>query len=90
MAMDRQDPDGARIGRKASFPIDALVGESDPFRLLVGKAELTDPGDGGRLRRRRVESCRWEPAAGGEGQDAIVARRCCGVDLAIANRRSSC
>jgi hypothetical protein len=64
MAMDRQDPDGARVGRKASFPIDALVAEADPFRLLVGDSELTNRGMAGGFGDVGWE-LRWEPALPG-------------------------
>lgn len=41
MAMDRN---GMRVGRKATFPVDRLVAESDPFELQVDGSTLTDRG----------------------------------------------
>ena len=53
MAMD---PAGdVHVGRKVSFPIDQLVAEPDPFRLLVGDSELSDRGMAGGF-----EDIKWE------------------------------
>ena len=64
MAMDRDAPDGGRIGRKATFPIEALVAESEPFRLHVGDGELTDRGMAGGFEDVAWE-LRWEPTLPG-------------------------
>lgn len=59
MAMD---PDGAErvVGRKATFPIERLVAESEPFRLDVADATLTDRGMAGAFGDVRWELA-WEP-----------------------------
>jgi len=38
------DPNGGVIGRKATFPVDALHATPDPFELAIGEAVLTDSG----------------------------------------------
>jgi hypothetical protein len=38
------DPNGGVLGRKATFPADALRAASDPFELRIGEAVLTDSG----------------------------------------------
>lgn len=59
MAMD---PAGdVHVGRKVSFPIDQLVAEADPFRLMVGDSELSDRGMAGGFEDVSWE-LRWEPS----------------------------
>jgi hypothetical protein len=61
MAMD---PSGdVRVGRKASFPIEQLVAEPDPFRLTIGDSELSDRGMAGGFEDISWE-LRWEGRAG--------------------------
>jgi hypothetical protein len=57
MAMD---PAGdVRVGRKATFPIDQLVAEPEPFRLCIGDSELSDRGMAGGFEDVSWE-LRWE------------------------------
>jgi hypothetical protein len=58
MAMS-QDGD-VRVGRKQSLPLDQLHAETDPFRLTIGDAELTDRGMAGGFDDVAWE-LRWEP-----------------------------
>lgn len=58
MAME---PGGEVVGRKTSFPLDRLVAEPDPFRVLVGDAELTDRGMRGAFADVAWD-LRWDPA----------------------------
>jgi hypothetical protein len=52
MAMDR---DGSRFARRATYPIEELVAEPDPFRLTLAGADLSDRGMAGRF-----EDVAWE------------------------------
>jgi hypothetical protein len=52
MAMDR---DGSRFARHATYPIEELTAEPDPFRLNLAGADLTDRGMAG-----SVEDAAWE------------------------------
>src|SRR5919201_1437197 len=59
MAMD---PAGeVRVGRKATFGIDRLVAEPDPFRLQIADSELSDRGMAGGFEDVRWE-LRWTPS----------------------------
>ena len=58
MAMER---DGARFARKATHPIDALTAESDPFRLVLAVADLSDRGMAGAFDDVSWELS-WEPS----------------------------
>jgi hypothetical protein len=62
-AMDPADP-AANVGRKAELPISALRASSDPFRLELGDAELSDRGAAGSLGDARWE-LRWAPGPRG-------------------------
>lgn len=53
-------PSGERVARKRSFPIAALRAESEPFRLVVDAAELSDRGSAGRIDDVSWE-LRWDP-----------------------------
>jgi hypothetical protein len=44
IAMDPRDTDNPRFARKATFPIDQLVAQADPFRLSIDAASLTNEG----------------------------------------------
>jgi hypothetical protein len=61
MAMDRA---GSRLARKASFPIERLVAQAEPFRLDVAGATLTDRGMAGGFDDVAWDLS-WEPAAAG-------------------------
>jgi hypothetical protein len=52
MAMDR---DGARFARRATYPIEELVAQRDPFRLNLAGADLSDRGMAGGF-----EDAAWE------------------------------
>lgn len=61
------EPDGTRFARKASFAADQLEAGTDPFRLQVAGADLSDRGSAGEI----GDDCAWElswaprlPAAG--------------------------
>jgi hypothetical protein len=56
-AMDRS---GMRFGARERMPADLLRGERDPFRLLIGDAELSDRGTAGAFGDVRWE-LRWTP-----------------------------
>jgi hypothetical protein len=58
MAMDR---DGSRFARKATYPIDALMAEPEPFRLNLAGADLTDRGMAGAFADVAWELL-WEPS----------------------------
>ena len=58
MAMDR---DGARFARKATYPIEELVAEPDPFRLTLAGADLSDRGMAGGFEDVAWELL-WEPS----------------------------
>jgi hypothetical protein len=58
MAMDR---DGSRFARKATYPIDALMAEPEPFRLNLAGADLTDRGMAGAFEDVAWELL-WEPS----------------------------
>ena len=58
MAMDR---DGSRFARKATYPIDALVAEPEPFRLTLAGADLSDRGMAGAFEDVAWELL-WEPS----------------------------
>jgi hypothetical protein len=58
MAMD---PTGdVRLGRKISYPVEQLVAEPEPFRLLIADSELSDRGMAGGFDDVRWELS-WEP-----------------------------
>jgi hypothetical protein len=57
MAMDRH---GLRLGRKATYPIAELRAESDPFRLTLAGADLSDRGMAGGFEDVAWELS-WEP-----------------------------
>src|SRR3954447_6806821 len=40
---------GAVIGRKATYPIDRLAAEADPFRVTIGDAHLDETSTAGRF-----------------------------------------
>ena len=52
--------DGTRFGAREVFPADRLRGESDPFRLVIGDAELSGRGTAGGFGDVRWE-LRWTP-----------------------------
>lgn len=54
MAMDPADP-SRNVGIKESWPVDRLVARTDPFRLVIGDAVLTDEG-----MRGSVGDARWD------------------------------
>ncbi len=56
-AMDR---DGMRFGTREMFPVEQLSGASDPFRLIIGDAELSDRGTAGGFGDVQWE-LRWTP-----------------------------
>ena len=58
-------PDGTRFGRKATYPIDRLIAEPDPFRLQVGDSELSDSGYSGAFEDVRWDLT-WKPGRGYE------------------------
>jgi hypothetical protein len=63
MAMDPNDP-SRNVGEKASFPIEALVARTGPFRLRIEDCWLSDHGMVGSLEpygRRLAWDLRWEP-----------------------------
>jgi hypothetical protein len=71
MAMD---PAGdVHVGRKVSFPIDQLLAEPDPFRLLVGDSELSDRGMAGGFEDIKWE-LRWEPSRAYEHVHPLLRR----------------
>jgi hypothetical protein len=53
-------PDGPPEARKATFPVDRMVAEVEPFRLRVGDAELSDTGMAGAVEDASWE-LRWDP-----------------------------
>jgi hypothetical protein len=55
MAMDPQDP-SRNVGEKVSFPILELSSDTDPFRLRINDAVLTDDGMGGTITRGPEEA----------------------------------
>lgn len=55
-------PDGTRLAKRRTFPVDQLRQERDPPRLLIGDAELSDRGTAGAFDDVRWE-LRWEPSA---------------------------
>jgi hypothetical protein len=71
MAMDRAGE--IRVGRKASFPVDRLVAEPDPFRLAIGDSELSDRGMAGGFADVRWE-LRWEPGRAYEHVHPLLRR----------------
>ena len=58
MAMDR---DGLRFARKATYPIESLLAERDPFRLNLAGADLSDRGMAGAFEDVSWELL-WEPS----------------------------
>jgi hypothetical protein len=58
MAMDR---DGARFARRATYPIEELTAERDPFHLTLAGADLSDRGMAGRFDDVAWELS-WEPS----------------------------
>jgi hypothetical protein len=54
------DHEGTRFGARDVFTAEQLSGESDPFRLLIGDAELSDRGTAGGFGDVRWE-LRWAP-----------------------------
>lgn len=54
------DPSDGLFARKASFPIDQLAAEPDPFRLTIADAELTDAAMTGSL-EDAFWDLRWAP-----------------------------
>jgi hypothetical protein len=55
LAMDPRPTAGAPVGRKATFGIDRLHSQEDPFELRIDEAVLSDSGMAG-----RVEDVAWE------------------------------
>ena len=49
LAMDPRPGAGPPLGRKLSFPIEAMRAHAEPFRLELGGAELTDAGMRGEI-----------------------------------------
>jgi hypothetical protein len=58
MAMDRE---GSRFARKATYPIEELVAEPEPFRLTLAGADLSDRGMAGAFADVSWELS-WEPS----------------------------
>jgi hypothetical protein len=58
MAMDRE---GSRLARRATYPIEELAAEPDPFRLTLAGADLSDRGMAGRFEDVAWELS-WEPS----------------------------
>jgi hypothetical protein len=61
LAMDPRRDSRRILARKATFPISDLRGESDPFRLHVDAASLSDRGMAGELEDVGW-TLRWDPA----------------------------
>jgi hypothetical protein len=61
LAMDPRAGSRRTFGRKATFPISELRAESDPFRLQVAGASLSDRGMGGEFEDVSWELS-WDPA----------------------------
>jgi hypothetical protein len=57
MAMER---DGTRFARKATYPIEELTAERDPFRLTLAGADLSDRGMAGAFHEVSWELS-WDP-----------------------------
>jgi hypothetical protein len=71
MAMD---PAGdVRVGRKVSFPVDQLVAEPEPFRLMIADSELSDRGMAGGFEDVSWE-LRWEPGRAYEHVHPLLRR----------------
>jgi hypothetical protein len=58
MAMER---DGSRLARKATYPIEELTAEPEPFRLTLAGADLSDRGMAGAFEDVAWELL-WEPS----------------------------
>jgi hypothetical protein len=61
LAMDPRPQSRRTLARQATFPIAELRGESDPFRLLVAGASLSDRGMAGEF-EDVAWKLSWEPA----------------------------
>ena len=72
MAMDR---DGSRFARKATYPIEELVAEPDPFRLTLAGADLSDRGMAGGFEDVVVGALVGAVAAGGRARPPAAAAR---------------
>lgn len=61
-------PEGPALARKASFPIDRLVAQDDPFALRIDDAELTERGT-----RGAIDDVSWDLswAAGGGAAEHV-------------------
>jgi hypothetical protein len=72
MAMDPSAP-SAPFARKETFPIAALAAETEPFRLRIGDAELSDGGMRGSVGDASWE-LEWQPGRGYEHVHPLLQR----------------
>src|SRR3954470_12178432 len=67
-------PDGDRFARKATFPAEGIDASTDPFRLCLGGADLSDRGAAGAVEDGAWELS-WDPRLGPYEHVHPLARR---------------